>query len=86
MRKTIIFGALAALVGFATVAQASNNDRVAASGTPQVAQERANDHGKRDHDRYAERKHKSDKGDKSDLRDHDGDGRRDSHQRYGDRD
>ena len=83
MRKTIIFGALAALAGFATVAQASNNDRVAAPGTPQVTQERASDHGKRDHDRYAERKHKTDK---TDLRDHDGDGRRDSHQRYGDRD
>ncbi len=79
MRKTIIFGALAALVGFATVAQASNNERVAASDASQAIHERASDHGKRDHDRYAERKHK---GDKSDLRDHDGDGRRDSHQRY----
>lgn len=83
MRKTIVFGALAALIGFATVAQASSSERVAASGAPQAAQERAGEHGKRDHDRYAERKHKRDN---SDLRDFDGDGRRDSHQRYGDRD
>jgi len=86
MRKTIIFGALAALVGFGSVAQASNNDRVAASETRQVAQDRAGGHGKGDHERYAERKHKGDKSDRSDMRDHDGDGRRDSHQRYGDRD
>lgn len=83
MRKTMIFGALAALIGLGTVAQASNNDRVAASETPQVTQARAGDQGKHEHERYAERKHKRDN---SDLRDHDGDGRRDSHQRYGDRD
>ena len=83
MRKIIFFGALAAAIGLATVAQASNSGRVAASGTPQVAREHANDHGKRSHARYAEHKRKHDN---SDLRDFDGDGRRDSHQRYGDRD
>jgi hypothetical protein len=83
MRKTIIFGALAAVIGLATVAQASNGERVAAPGTGQVTHERAGEHGKRDRHHYAERQHKRDM---SDTRDFDGDGSRDSRQHGGDRD
>lgn len=67
MRKAIIFGALAALLGLATVAQASDDD--AAPGARQVAQERVSDH-----DRYERREH---------VRDHDDDdGDDDGHDRY----
>ncbi|MCW5687649.1 MAG: hypothetical protein KIT76_03795 [Pseudolabrys sp.] len=83
MRKTIIFGALAALIGLGAVAQASDHGRVVASGARQVEQERMRHDGDRDRDHYVKREHKRDS---SDLRDFDGDGRRDSHQRYGDRD
>ncbi|MBS0245163.1 MAG: hypothetical protein JSR61_00975 [Proteobacteria bacterium] len=80
MRKTLIFGALAALIGLGTVAQASNTERVAAaSGAPQAGHARADHRGDRHQARYAEHKHKRDN---TDLRDYDGDGRRDSHQRY----
>jgi hypothetical protein len=83
MRKAIIFGALAAVIGLATAAQASDHGRVAASETRQLEQERTHHDGDRDRDHYAKREHKRDS---SDLRDFDGDGRRDSRQRYGDRD
>lgn len=69
MRKAIIFGALAALVGLATVAQASDGERVAAPGARQVAQERAGD------DRFERREHVRD------MRDHDDDGDDDGHER-----
>lgn len=73
MRKTIIFGALAALIGLATVAQASDDDRVAAPGARQVAQERGSNDRYRDHDRYERREHVRD------MRDHDDDD--DGHER-----
>lgn len=66
MRKAIIFGALAALLGLATVAQASNDD--AAPGARQIAQERVSDH-----DRYERREQVRD------MRDHDDDD--DGHER-----
>ena len=74
MRKAIIFGALAALLGLATVAQASNDD--AAPGARQVAQERISDGRSGDHDRYERHEHVRD------MRDHDDDGDDDGHDRY----
>lgn len=75
MRKAIIFGALAALLGLATVAQASNDD--AAPGARQVAQEvaqeRISDGRSGDHDRYEQREQGRD------MRDHDDDD--DGHER-----
>lgn len=77
MRKAIIFGALAALLGLATVAQASDDD--AAPGARQVAQEVAQERVSgdryRDHDRYERREHARD------MRDHDDDGDDDGHDR-----
>jgi hypothetical protein len=79
MRKTIIFGALAAVIGLVTAAQASSTGRVVASGATKGSHERASEHGKQDRHHYAEREHKRGN---SDMRDFDGDGRRDSHQRF----
>ncbi|MDO8875299.1 MAG: hypothetical protein Q8M24_08445 [Pseudolabrys sp.] len=60
MRKTIIFGALAALLGLAAVAQASDDDRSFTTGAGQVAQERTTDGRDSDHDRYERREHARD--------------------------
>jgi hypothetical protein len=57
MQKTIIFGALAALLGFAAAAQASDDDRSLTTGAGQVAQERMSDGRYADHDRYERREH-----------------------------
>ncbi len=60
MRKTIIFGALAALLGLAAVAQASDDDRSFTTRTGQVAQDSATDGSDADHDRYERREHARD--------------------------
>lgn len=60
MRKTIIFGALAALLGFMATAQASDNDRTFVPGAAQTAKERMTDGRYADHDRYERREHARD--------------------------
>ena len=60
MRKTIIFGALAALLGLAATAQASDDGRSFTMKAGQVAQERATDGSDSDHDRYERREHTRD--------------------------
>jgi len=57
MRKTIILGALAALLGFAAAAQASDDDRALMPGAAQVAQERMSGGRYADHDRHERREH-----------------------------
>jgi hypothetical protein len=57
MRKTIIFGALAALLGFAAAAQASDDDRSFTTGAGQVTQEHSTDGRYADHDRNERREH-----------------------------
>lgn len=57
MRKTIIFGALAVLLGFAAAAQASDDIRSITSGSDQVTQGRATGERNSDHDRNERRGH-----------------------------
>jgi hypothetical protein len=54
MRKTIIFGALAGLLGLAAAAQASD-DRSVTPGAAQATQERTTDGRDQDHDRVERR-------------------------------
>lgn len=72
MRKTIIFGALVALLGFAAAAQASDDTRSMMSGSDQMTQERATDG--RDTDRNERRDHA-----RNERENHD-DGRQSHHQ------
>lgn len=74
MRKTIIFGALAALLGFAAAAQASDDTRSMMSGSDQVTQERATDGRGSDHDRNEQRDYARD------MRENHDDGRQSHHQ------
>jgi len=74
MRKTIIFGALAALLGFAAAAQASDDTRSMVSGSDQVTQERTTDGRDTDHDRNERRDHARD------MRENHNDGRESHHQ------
>lgn len=60
MRKTIIFGALAALLGLAAVAQASDDDGRFMPGAGLVVQERMTDGRDSNHDRYEQREHARD--------------------------
>lgn len=69
MRKTIILGALAALLGFAAAAQASDDDRSFTTGAGQAAQERMSDDRYADHDRYERREHARNERDNDDDRD-----------------
>ena len=71
MKKTIIFGALAALLGLAAVAQASDDDRSYLPGAGQMTQERTTD-GYADHDRYERREHARDLREDRDEDDRDG--------------
>lgn len=60
MRKTIIFGALAALLGLTAVAQASDDNRSAMRQADQVTQERSADGRSSDYDRYERRENARD--------------------------
>ncbi len=72
MKKTIIFGALAALLGLAAVAQASDDDRSYLPGAGQMTQERTTDGRVLDHDRYERREHTRDLREDRDNDDRDG--------------
>ena len=80
MKKTIIFGALAALLGLAAVAQASDDDRSFGAGAGQMTQERTTDGRFSDHDRYERREHARDL--REDRDDDDRDGHRQGRERH----
>ena len=71
MRKTIIFGTLAALLGFATLAQASDHSRRYMRDGTQVTRAEANDSRYDRHERDGRRYRSHERHDESGERHHD---------------